>query len=378
MKSYLEGFYKKSVKERQQLIFGEQLADFKPLLKTGGLALPEADQILENVIGIYALPLALAVNFKINNQDQLIPMVLEEPSVVAAASAAAKSSYNNGGFTVQSEKSQTTAQILIKTSEPDNYWKQIRQHRDELLAALVGTDPQLESLGGGVLGLQRQPLSWKGHLVVNLLVDCLDAMGANAVNTYGEKLKQLLRGRFPGQPLAAIITNAFPGRTTRVRAVFTLKPQAGLSASEVQEQFMEIYTWALHDPLRALTNNKGILNGVSAVALACGNDFRATSAAVHYRAFANSSVRPLAVWEKVGKDKIQGTLSLPLALGSVGGMTNFHPLISRFFKFLKIQSSDQLNAMAACAGLANNFSAIKAIAVEGIQAGHMKLHNKKK
>ncbi|MBU1240656.1 hydroxymethylglutaryl-CoA reductase, degradative [Myxococcota bacterium] len=373
--SRIKGFHGLSVSDRREAALGKIETEDNSLLTDGGLSLSQAQLLVENIIGVFGLPLALAPNFLIDDQEWFIPMVTEEPSVVAAASNGARIAREGGGFHVTSSDSVTTCRILLQTPSPHKSREQIRSMRSHLLTQLGEKDPLLLSLGGGPVDLQCDEFSREQTLSLSLHVRCLDAMGANIVNTMGEQLVTLLHEAGVGRGLGSIITNGMPQRETTVTAHFPLLllGRSNMTGNEAAGRICALAQWAIDDPYRAVTHNKGIMNGVTAVTLATGNDTRAQEAAAHFHAARSGKYSPLSIWQIIGDDLV-GTCKMPCAVGTVGGMTALHPTVKLLFSRMGIKTARTLEALMVSTGLANNFAALWAIATEGIQRGHMALH----
>ncbi len=379
MTSRLPGFYRLSLSQRRAALAPLE----EVLLEEGGLTTSQADELGENVVGRYALPLSIATNFIVDGEERLVPMATEEPSVVAACSNGARVARVAGGFTTSHEPPVTTCQLLLRlppSTESDSAQRQrlLRTlNHETLLRSLGALDPQLVAHGGGPRSLELSPHQMPGCVTLLLHVVTQDAMGANSVNTMGEALLEQLKPHYT--PVAAILTNAMPQRNTTAAARFpvTALGKGGVSSEKALDRFLQLVELAQRDPMRAVTHNKGILNGISAVALATGNDTRGVEAAAHYHAASQGSYRPLSTWSLQGKHLV-GQLSLPLPLGTVGGMTTHHPLSAHLLERFALLNARTLAAVAACAGLANNFSALWALSTEGIQKGHMLLQKKRR
>ncbi len=373
--SRIKGFHDLGVDGRRDAVLGDLSIDQRDVLCTGGLSIEEAAALVEDVVGLFGLPLALAPNFLVDGIDQFLPMVTEEPSVVAAAANGARVARLGGGFTVTAGAPVSTCQLLIEPTDLDTAHDQIDHLTPSLLEAAAALDPVLSRLGGGPLNLEVGSRLPDGALTLLLHVNCLDAMGANVVNTMGEHILDLLEEAGVGRGLAAIVTNAMPHRKTTVTARFPVSAllRGGHSGEDAAEGILALARWAAADPFRAVTHNKGIMNGVTAVTLATGNDTRAQEAAAHWYASRSGSYGPLSSWSLDG-DALVGTLALPVPAGTVGGLTAVHRTTRLLLSTLGITDAATLAALTASAGLANNFAALWAIATEGIQRGHMTLH----
>jgi hydroxymethylglutaryl-CoA reductase len=378
-RSNISGFYKLSIEERlkilsdlvnltqDELLLLQNLGYFKPT---------QIDTLIENVVGSFQLPLGIAFNFKINDKDYLIPMVIEEPSVVAAASNAAKMTRKHGGF--HSEKVDSIMISQIQITHLVNIKKIIKlltEHKEAILALANKQDPLLNKLGGGAIDLEIREISTrKGKMIiVHLLVNVLDAMGANVVNTMAEAVTPYLEELSGGKVYLRIVSNLATHRIAKCKATFDKELLGG---ADVVEGILNAYEFALADPYRATTHNKGIMNGISALTLATGNDTRAIEAGAHAYASLKGKYEPLTKFEKDAEGNLIGEIELPLALGIIGGMTKVHPMAKLTLKLLNVKSSGELSQVAAALGLAQNVAALRALASEGIQKGHMALHSR--
>ena len=376
--SDLSGFYKRSPEERWKAIreFGELTdAEIDVIRSTGALKFDQVDRMIENVVGSMPLPLGIAVNFRIDGRDYLVPMAIEEPSVVAAASNAAKMAREKGGFTTSSTGPVMIGQIqLVGLPDPHGSRFTILAHRDEILSIANEKDPLLVKLGGGAKDVEVRVVSTpRGPMVVtHLLVDCRDAMGANAVNTMAEAVAPHLEAWTGGRVYLRIISNLAVKRLARARAVFS---KEAIGGEEVVDGILEAFAFADSDPFRCATHNKGIMNGIDAVVVATGNDWRAIEAGAHaYAAWKSDGYRSLTTWESDGNGDLVGTIELPLAVGLVGGATAVHPTAKANVHLLGVKTAQELAGVIAAVGLAQNFAALRALATEGIQRGHMSLH----
>lgn len=341
-----------------------------------GFTLKQADRMIENAIGYLPVPLGVAVNFKVDGEDVFIPMATEEPSVVAAASHAAKLTYDTGGFTTSYTGSIMRGQIQVTSlKDPYGALARIYENKEEILELCNKQDPTLVSFGGGAKDLDVHVIQGETEkmIVVHLLIDTKDAMGANAVNTMAEAVSPVIEKITEGKVVVRILSNLADQRIVRARATFE-NPFQGDQA--ILEKFMSAHQLAIADPYRAATHNKGIMNGISAVVLATGNDTRAVEAGAHAYASVSGRYRSLTHWELKGNQTIIGTIELPLAVGLIGGATTSHPIAKLSTKILQVKTAERLAGIIASVGLAQNFAAIKALASDGIQKGHMKLHAK--
>ncbi|MGB9576955.1 MAG: hydroxymethylglutaryl-CoA reductase, degradative [Candidatus Micrarchaeia archaeon] len=384
--SSIEDFYKLSVGERQKKLAencGLSEADVAALSKEGALSLDHASHMIENVVGETQLPLGIATNFVVNGKPYLVPFAIEEPSVVAAASNAAKLALPKG-FTASADEPVMIGQIqLIKVPSPDEAIKKILSSKKELIAAANAKDPVLVKCGGGCKDVEARILDspLDKMLVVHLLVDVRDAMGANAVNTMAETLAPSLEELSGGKARLRILSNLAVKRLARARATWSkqaleesLKGKTSLSGEEIVDAIVEAWAFAAADPFRAATHNKGIMNGVDAVVVATGNDWRAVEAGAHAFASMNGKYSPLTRYKKNQDGDLEGEIELPLAVGLVGGATKTHPIAQIAVKILGVKTAQELAQVIASVGLAQNFAALRALATEGIQRGHMRLH----
>jgi len=378
-KSNYSGFYKLSVEERlDEVVKFANLdkEDIKNIKNTDALDISKADNMVENVIGRFTLPMGVALNFKINDKDYIIPMVSEEASVIAAASNAAKLARSSGGFYTSNTGSIMIAQIQIVGVKDVNYTRMvIYENKERILKICNDKDPVLVKFGGGALDIDVRVIetNFENMVILHLKVNTLDAMGANAVNTMAETVAPFIETITGGTVYLRILSNLAIERLVRAR---TKIKKEELGGEEVVDKIILAYTFAEADPFRATTHNKGIMNGISAVVLATGNDTRAIEAGAHAYASITGSYKPLTKWEKDNNGDLVGTIELPLALGLVGGATKIHPTAKTVVKILGVKSATELGEIVASVGLAQNLAAIKALATEGIQRGHMSLHAK--
>jgi len=371
--SRIPGFYKLTVEERIKKVkefAGLSDEEEATLLSMDGLDEKTADRMIENVIGSMQLPLGIATNFLINGKDYLIPMAIEETSVVAAASNAAKMARVKGGFKAHASEPIMIGQIQVLDAK-ENAVEEIEKHKEEVLELANAQDKILVSLGGGAKDIEVRKLS-DNMLCVHLLVDVRDAMGANAVNTMAEACAPLIEKISGGRALLRIISNLADHRMVEAMAVFDKDTIGG---SKVVDDIIHAYEFAYLDPYRAATHNKGIMNGIDAVAIATGNDWRAIEAGAHTYASLNG-YKPLTTWEKNGDGDLVGKIKLPMAAGTIGGATKVHPVARISLKIIGAKSARELAEVIASVGLAQNFAAMHALATKGIQDGHMRLHAK--
>ena len=374
--SRIPGFFKLPIEERVKIV--KEFAnlsdeDVEILTKTGRLSLELADKMIENVIGTLEIPLGVAVNFLINGKDYIIPMAIEEPSVVAAASHAAKITRAGGGIFTSSTGPIMIGQIqLVNVLSPIKAMYQILSHKDEILRIANEQDPILVKLGGGAKDLEVRIIdSFLGPMVItHLLVDVRDAMGANAVNTMAEAVAPYIEKITGGKVYLRIISNLADKRLVRA---WTRVPKDVIGEDAI-DGIVYAYAFAAADPYRAATHNKGIMNGIIAIALATGNDTRALEAGAHAYAARFGKYMPLTVWEKDENGDLIGWIELPIAVGIIGGATRSNPIARVSLKILGIKSGVELAEIMGAVGLAQNLAALRALATEGIQKGHMKLH----
>jgi len=375
--SELKGFYKTSPKERLRIVrefAGLTDEEVDLLSSTGSLNLDLANRMIENVISVFPIPLGVGVNFLINGKDYLIPMAIEEPSVVAAASYAAKMARVKGGFHTSSTEQIMIGQIqAVGIKDPYKARMSILAAKEEILKKANEQDPMLVSVGGGAKDLRVRVIeAFTGPMVITeLLVDCKDVMGANAVNTMAEAVAPLIERLTGGKVYLRIISNLATERLARAWAVFAKEEVGG---PEAVEGIIQAYAFAKADPYRCATHNKGILNGIIAAVMATCNDHRAVEAGAHAYAARNGQYEPLTVWEKNEDGDLVGSIELPMAIGTVGGATRVHPIAKIALKILDVKTARELGEVMAAVGLAQNLGALRALAHEGIQKGHMRLH----
>lgn len=375
--SKISGFYKlppderlKKVKEFANL--SEKEADI--LNDTGSLNIEQADRMVENVIGSLELPLGIAVNFLINGKDYLIPMAIEESSVIAAASYAAKIARTKGGFEAESTSPLMIGQIQITNLEnTKKAKKKLESEKEKILDLANQQDPTLVNLGGGAKDMEiREIDTERGKMIiVHLIVNTRDAMGANAVNTMAEAVAPLIEDITGGQVILRIISNLADKRIAKAKGVFDKKELGG---EEVVDGILNAYHFAVNDPYRCATHNKGIMNGVVAVAQPTGNDTRALEAGAHSYASLTGKYKPLTSWSKNEDGDLVGAIEIPVAVGTIGGASQINPVSETCLKILGVESSQELGEVMAAVGLAQNLAALRALASEGIQKGHMRLH----
>jgi hydroxymethylglutaryl-CoA reductase len=375
--SEFSGFYKLTPKERVQFVkefAGLTDEEVEILQSTGSLKLEIADRMIENVVGAIPIPMGIAVNFLINGRDYLIPMAIEEPSVVAAASYAAKMARSKGGFFTSSTEPVMIGQIqTVGVEDPYGAKMAILAAKNEIIRKANEQDPMLVSVGGGAKDLDVKVIQTNsGPMVITELhVDCRDAMGANAVNTMAEAVAPMIERITHGRVYLRIISNLAVKRLARAWAVIAKEEVGG---EEVVDGIVEAYNFAAADPYRAATHNKGILNGIIGVAIATCNDHRAIEAGAHAYAARSGRYGPLTVWEKNKDGDLVGSIELPMAVGIIGGATKVHPVAKVALKILGVKTANELGEVMAAVGLAQNLGALRALAHEGIQRGHMSLH----
>jgi len=375
--SRIGGFHKLAIPARIEAVAGFaglDAAEQAHLANTGNLAPDLADHLIENVIGTMNIPVGIATNMKVDGVDRLIPMATEESSVVAAVCNAARQCYDNGGFVTSMSGTLMIAQVqLTGVSDPEHARIRILERREEIQVLCDHCDPVLVKLGGGFRDLEVRVIQTQsGAMVIShLVVDTRDAMGANAVNTMAEKLAPRIAEWTGGQTNLRILSNLADRRLARARCTWRL---ADIGGAAVRDAMVSAYHFADADPYRAATHNKGIMNGISAVVLATGNDTRAVEAGAHAYAARRGHYGSLTRWEVTAEGDLAGSIEVPMAVGLVGGATKLHPTAKLGLKILGVQSAEELARVIAAVGLAQNFSAMKALATTGIQKGHMALH----
>lgn len=373
--SRIPGFYQLSPRERLRIVAdmsGLDAAGEAHLADTGNLPAETADSMIENVIGTLNIPIGVATNLIIDGEEPLVPMATEESSVVAAVCNAARQCRDSGGFYTDTSSPIMIAQVqLIGVANPEFARLRLLDARDEIKRICDATDPVLLEHGGGFRDLEVRVLD--GMVIVHLLVDVRDAMGANAVNSMAEAVAPSLAEWSGGESRLRILSNLADRRLARVRATWHIDQIGGAS---VRDGILAAYRFADLDPYRAATHNKGVMNGVSAVVLATGNDTRAVEAGAHAYAARTGRYRSLTHWEKGRDGNLTGTLEMPMPVGLVGGATRAHPTARRCLDILGVKSADRLARIIVSVGLAQNFAALKALATTGIQKGHMALHAK--
>jgi len=382
--SRISGFYNLTIEERRKKLAEASNRTPEDLLPftTGGLSPETADHMIENVIGMYSLPIGIGLNFMINGRDVLIPFVVEEPSIVAGASFMAKLIRAGGGFTATTTEALMIGQMqLINVVNMDEARLKLYEHKAELLENADRADSTLSMLGGGAKDLEIRLIEDSPigpFLVVHLIYDVRDAMGANAVNTACEKLAPQIEAITGGKVHLRILSNLSDRRIARARCTVPVNELTvgfeTFKAETVRDGIIAAYAFAASDPYRAATHNKGIMNGVDAVVLATGNDWRAIEAGAHAYAARSGRYTSLSTWGKDSNGNLVGTIEIPMAVGIVGGATKVHPAAQAAIKLMGIKTAGELAEIIACVGLAQNMAALRALATEGIQRGHMSLH----
>lgn len=381
--SRIPGFYKLTLEQRLAELVqrGELSAEEIDMLRgKPGLTLEKADHMIENVVGIHALPLGIALNFMVNGREVLVPMAIEEPSVVAGASFMAKLARAGGGFLAQADPPEMIGQIqLLCLTDLEAARQAILDEKSNLLAGISELDPVLAHLGGGPRDLEVRTINESpigAFLVVHLIYDVRDAMGANAVNTAVEQLAPHLEAITGGKAHLRILSNLADHRLARASCTIPLKQLAfnDYSAEDVRDGIISAWAFAAADPYRAATHNKGIMNGVDPIVIATGNDWRAIEAGAHAYAARHGWYSSLSTWGQDDQGNLTGNLEMPMAVGIVGGATQVHPTARLALKLMGVATARQLAEIIVSVGLAQNLAALRALATEGIQRGHMSLH----
>ncbi|MCC7119648.1 MAG: hydroxymethylglutaryl-CoA reductase, degradative [Anaerolineales bacterium] len=382
--SRISGFYNLSLEERRaKLLEASRLTwgDLTPFT-TGGLSAETAEHMIENVIGMYSLPVGLGLNFQINGRDVLIPFVVEEPSIVAGVSFMAKLIRTGGGFTATSTEALMIGQMqLLNVVNMDEARLKLYEHKAELLEKADRAESTLRKLGGGAKDLEIRLIEDSpigAFLVIHLIYDVKDAMGANAVNAACERLAPEIEAITGGKVHLRILSNLTDRRIARARCTVPVSELTvgfeSFKGETVRDGIIAAYAFAASDPYRAATHNKGIMNGVDAVVVATGNDWRAIEAGAHAYAARSGRYTSLTTWGKDAQGNLVGTIELPMAVGIVGGATKVHPAAQAAIKLMEVSAAAELAEIIACVGLAQNMAALRALATEGIQRGHMSLH----
>ena len=378
--SSIPKFFEKSHEEKLDLICNfsdlndEELNHLKNA--TGGLDFEHANKMIENAIGTFSLPLGIATNFKINNVDYLVPMVIEEPSVIAAASKAAKIARVHGGFTAKVDGNISIGQIQVLDVNIQESISILNSNSNQIVELANSASKTLPKLGKGAKEIQCKEIktSTSSMLIVELMIDVGDAMGANVTNTMCETVAPLIEKLTGGKTLLRILSNYSTKRMVSVSAIFDKDSVGG---EQVVDDMISAYEFADNDVYRAVTHNKGVMNGTISVANATGQDSRAIEAAAHAYASHTGRYRSLTHWSKNNDGHLVGKFEIPLSVGIVGGVTNNHPIAKICTKILNLKNVQELSCVIASTGLAQNFAAMRALATEGIQKGHMKLHARK-
>jgi hydroxymethylglutaryl-CoA reductase len=378
--SRIPGFYKRSPSERVALLqrhLDLEDDDLEALSAAGGLGIDAAEHMIENCIGTFGLPVGLGLNFLINGRDYVVPMVVEEPSIVAAVSNTAKLVREGGGFLAEADRGVMIGQVqLLDVADLERAAEAIRAEKHSLLAEANAIHPRMTARGGGALDLEVRVFhAPERMLVVHVLADCMDAMGANAINTMAEGIAARLEALSGGRALLRILSNLADRRLARARFALPdhLLEEDTASGAQVARDIVSAYHLAVVDVYRAATHNKGIMNGVDAVALATGNDWRSVEAGAHAYAARDGRYTSLTHYRHVD-GVLHGRIELPLAVGVIGGSTHVHPTLRTLHKILGVTSARELACVMAATGLAQNLGALRALATAGISRGHMRLH----
>lgn len=376
-RSDISGFYKLTLEERLKHVkeFARLTDKESALLASGkALSLSQANRMIENVVGLFQMPFGIATNFLVNGKDYLVPMVIEEPSVVAAASNGARMVRVRGGFTATSTEPIMIGQIQITDApDPENAVQKVRSEKETLLAKANEQDPILVSLGGGAKDLEARTIQTRvgPMVIVELLVDCRDVAGMNAVDTMAEAIAPRVEDLTGGKAHLRIISNLATRRLARATCIVAKEAVGG---EDIVDGVVRAQAFAESDIYRCTTHNKGIMNGIVSVVQATGNDHRAIEAGAHAYAARNGKYAPLTTWEKNRDGDLVGAIELPMAVGIVGGVTKANPVFQVALKILGVKTSRELAQVIVSVGLAQNLAALRALVAEGIQEGHMKLH----
>ena len=381
--SRIPGFYNLPLDKRLDKLAeaaGLSFKDIAGLRTANGLGDEQAEAMVENAIGTFGLPLGIGLNFIVNGREVLVPMAIEESSVVAGASFMAKLARAGGGFTASMSAPEMIGQIqVLDVKDLMTASLNIYQHKPELLAEADAVDPLLKKFGGGARDLEvriieESPIG--AFLVVHLIYDVRDAMGANAVNTACEKLAKHIEELTGGRVHLKILSNLADRRLARVRCTIPVTELAfgDFSGEQVRDGIIKAWAFAVADPYRAATHNKGIMNGVDAVVIATGNDWRAIEAGAHAYAARDGRYTSLSTWGREAQGNLTGELEMPMAVGIIGGATQVHPAAKAALKLMGVHTAAELAGIIASVGLAQNLAALRALATEGIQRGHMSLH----
>ena len=375
--SSISKFFEKTLKERLGVVadFSQLSQDELKIIEdaTGGISFEKADNMIENAIGTFSLPLGIATNFRINGKDYLIPMVIEEPSVIAASSKAAKTARIHDGFKAEADESYSIGQIQILNVDANSAIKEIQNSTSEILELANSKSNTLSKMNKGAKEISCKEIDTPSGtmLIVELLIDVGDAMGANVTNTMCEAVSPLIEKITGGRALLRILSNYSTRRMVKAKAIFEKESVGG---EDVVDNIVLAFEFADNDVYRAVTHNKGIMNGIISVANAVGQDSRAIEAAANAYAAISGKYRSLSKWSKDEDGNLVGLLEIPLSVGIVGGIANVHPVAKVCAKILNVKSAQELACVMTATGLAQNYSAIRALSTEGIQKGHMRLH----
>jgi len=378
-----EKFYQMTRDERLDRLIDEtgiSVYDAKILSGEAGLSAQDAEHMIENVVGIFSLPLGIARYFKVNGKDVSVPMAVEEPSIVAGASYMAKLAARTGGFFAHTTSPEMIGQMqIINLDDPASARMKLLAEKDKLLEEVSQVDPLLTSLGGGPRDFEVRiiPDSPRGpFLVAHLIYDVRDAMGANAVNTAVERLASRVESITGGKVLLRILSNLADRRLARAWVTIRTEDLAfdDFSGPEVRDGILDAWAFAAADPYRAATHNKGIMNGIDPIVIATGNDWRAIEAGAHAYAAKDGRYTSLSIWGTNSEGDLVGTLEMPMAVGTVGGATRVHPAAQACLRLMGVKSARELAEVMVSVGLAQNLAALRALSTEGIQKGHMSLH----
>ena len=385
--SKLPGFYTLTVNSRRQIVknFSSLTVDDMKSLDSTSMTIENADAVLENVIGTFGLPLAVGVNFVINSKDMIVPMVIEEPSVIAAASNSAKLVRKAGGFQAESDESIMIGQIqIVNLPDISSAKKRLESSIPEIMEMARAIHPNLESHGGGIRGAYVQTIRYdepgeeiEDMIIFHFYLDCADSMGANMVNEVAEQLSSHIEDISGGNVILRILSNLATSRLARARCTipFSCLETSDMTGEEVARRIVSAYRFAWSDPWRAATHNKGIMNGIDSVALATGNDWRAIESGAHAWATRDGQYRPLSKW-KIIDNSLHGFLELPMQVGTASASVKRNPCCIVNMKILGNPTSRTLAAVITAVGLAQNLGALRALVIDGIQNGHMKMHSR--
>lgn len=382
-KTQTKKFYEMSIGERQQFLLADSSISRQALQtwsQPGGLDEVTADHMIENVVGLYSLPIGVAQNFIVNGRPVLVPMVVEEPSIVAGASFMAKLAQAGGGFSASTTAPEMIGQMqLLDLPDLPKARRLLRSHKKQLLARLAGFDPDLAKYGGGPRDLIVRTIKNSAigdFLVIHLIIDVRDAMGANAINSATEALSKPIEELTGGKVHLRILSNLADRRLARANVRIPVEALAfeGYSGEKVRDGIIAAWAFADADPYRAATHNKGVMNGIDAVVLATANDWRAIEAGAHAYAARSGHYTSLTKWSKNEAGDLVGEIELPMAVGIIGGATRVHPTAKANLELMGVKSAKELAEVIAAVGLAQNLAALRALATEGIQRGHMSLH----